>query len=219
MLVFLRPHQGLHDIQYEFHFPSAGTSSPSNSRKNARWRHAARGRLAGPRCLVGVAGTRLPRQWRLWLAIVVCVLNILGAAPGLVEAPNAALQVTAAATAVGFALIIVLVVLQSHSVPLQQLSPTFSGPFVLGLVRWSPILPAATLIRTGQRTFPKDCVVLGARLRPGTAHRAGECQRRAVAWLVARIPPPELSDEPLLAQPPLDGVLPREMAISPSAMR
>ena len=79
------------------------------------------------------------------------MLNILGAAPGLVEAPYAALQVIAAATAVGFALIIVLVVLQPHGVPLQQLSPTFSGTLVLGLVRWSPILPAATLIRTGAK--------------------------------------------------------------------
>src|ERR671915_1290112 len=62
---------------------------------------------------VGATGLWLLRKWGLWLTIVVSVLNILSAAPGLTEAPNAALQVAATVTVIGFALIIVLVVLPS----------------------------------------------------------------------------------------------------------
>ena len=53
------------------------------------------------------------KKWGLWLSTVVCVLNILDAAAGVAEAPNAALQVAATIMVVGFALIIVLVVLLS----------------------------------------------------------------------------------------------------------
>ncbi len=66
--------------------------------------------LAG---LVGAAGLWMLRKWSLWLTIVISVLNILSAAPGLTEAPNAALQVAATVTVVGFALIIILVALPS----------------------------------------------------------------------------------------------------------
>ena len=63
--------------------------------------------------LVGAAGLWMLRKWSLWLTIVVCVLNVLDAAAGLAGAPNAALQAAATVMVVGFALIIVLVVLPS----------------------------------------------------------------------------------------------------------
>ena len=50
------------------------------------------------------------KKWSLWLTVVVSVLNILSAVPGVAFAPNAPLQVAATATVVVFALIIVLVV-------------------------------------------------------------------------------------------------------------
>ena len=63
--------------------------------------------------LVGAAGLWMLRKWSLWLTIVVCVLNVLDAAAGVAGAPNAALQVATTVMVVGFALIIVLVILPS----------------------------------------------------------------------------------------------------------
>jgi uncharacterized membrane protein (DUF2068 family) len=60
--------------------------------------------------LVAAVGLWMLKKWSPWLTIVVSVLNILSAAPGVAFAPNAALQVTATVTVVVFALIIVLVV-------------------------------------------------------------------------------------------------------------
>ena|SRR5215210_363439 len=57
------------------------------------------------------AGLWLLRRWSIWLTIVVSVLNILAAVPGITEAPNAAWQVAATLGVLGFALVIVLVVL------------------------------------------------------------------------------------------------------------
>jgi hypothetical protein len=61
--------------------------------------------------LIGAAGLWMLRRWGILLAIVVCVLNFLDAMSGAVGAPNAALQVAAGATAVVFAVIVVLVLL------------------------------------------------------------------------------------------------------------
>jgi len=69
--------------------------------------------VVGVAGLVGAAGLWMLRKWSLWLTIVVCVLNVLDAAAGVAGAPNAALQVAATVLVVGFALIIVLVVLPS----------------------------------------------------------------------------------------------------------
>ena len=63
--------------------------------------------------LVGAAGLWMLRKWGLWLAIVVCVLNLLDGASGVVGAPYPALQVVSTVIVVVFALIIVLVVLPS----------------------------------------------------------------------------------------------------------
>src|SRR5215212_11108091 len=57
------------------------------------------------------AGLWMLRKWSIWLTIVVCVLGILSAAPGIAFGPNAALQAAAAIGVVLPALIIVLVVL------------------------------------------------------------------------------------------------------------
>ena len=69
--------------------------------------------VVGVAGFVGAAGLWMLRKWSLWLTIGVCVLNVLDAAAGVAGAPNAALQVAATVMVVGFALIIVLVVLPS----------------------------------------------------------------------------------------------------------
>ncbi len=71
------------------------------------------GVVAGAIGLVGAAGLWLLRRWGIWITIIVSVLNILDAAPGIAFAPNAALQIAATVTVLGFALIIVLVVVPS----------------------------------------------------------------------------------------------------------
>ncbi len=50
------------------------------------------------------------KPWSIWATVIVCVLNILLGAPGVVMAPTAALKVAIAVTEVGFALIMVLMV-------------------------------------------------------------------------------------------------------------
>src|SRR5215211_5549699 len=69
------------------------------------------GVVLGVAGLVGAAGLWMLRKWSIWLTIVVCVLGILSAAPGIAFGPNAALQAAAAIGVVLPALIIVLVVL------------------------------------------------------------------------------------------------------------
>jgi hypothetical protein len=61
--------------------------------------------------LVAAVGLWMLKKWSLWLTIVVSVLNILSAAPGVALAPNAALQAAATIGVLVPALIIVLVVL------------------------------------------------------------------------------------------------------------
>ncbi len=61
--------------------------------------------------LVATAGLWMLRKWSIWLTIIVAVLNILAAAPGIAGAPNGALQAAATATVIAFALVAVLVVL------------------------------------------------------------------------------------------------------------
>ena len=61
--------------------------------------------------LLGAAGLLLLKRWGLWLTVVVCVLNILSAAPGLAFAPTPMLRVLATVGVVGFAVVILLAVL------------------------------------------------------------------------------------------------------------
>ncbi len=61
--------------------------------------------------LIGAAGLWVLKRWSVWLTIIVCVLNILSAAPGIAFAPTAALRVGALVGVIGPALITLLVVL------------------------------------------------------------------------------------------------------------
>ena len=63
--------------------------------------------------LVVAVGLWIVKAWSYWATIVVCVLNLLLGAPGVVMAPTAAMRATVALTEVVAALIIVLVVLPS----------------------------------------------------------------------------------------------------------
>jgi hypothetical protein len=59
--------------------------------------------------LVGAAGLWMLKKWGVWIAIVVGVLNILDAAPGVAFAPTTVGQVAATVTVVAYVLTIVLV--------------------------------------------------------------------------------------------------------------
>ena len=71
------------------------------------------GVVLGVAGLVASVGLWMLRKWSIWLTIIVSVLNLLSAAPGIAFAPDVALQVAAAVTVVVSALIVVLVVLPS----------------------------------------------------------------------------------------------------------
>jgi uncharacterized membrane protein (DUF2068 family) len=61
--------------------------------------------------LVAAGGLWMLKRWALWLTVVVAVLNILAAAPGLVFATNFSGRALATMGVVGFALVILLAVL------------------------------------------------------------------------------------------------------------
>jgi hypothetical protein len=63
--------------------------------------------------LVVSVGLWMMKTWSLWATIVVCVLNFLLGAPGVVMAPGVALKTAVAVTEIVAVLIIVLVVLPS----------------------------------------------------------------------------------------------------------
>ena len=65
----------------------------------------------GRRGTFAAAGLWMLKRWALWLTIVVAMLNILSAAPGIAFAPNVVLRAAATVTVVGFAVIVLLVVL------------------------------------------------------------------------------------------------------------
>jgi hypothetical protein len=58
---------------------------------------------------LAAAGLWRLRKWSLWLTVIVSVVNLLSAAPGLAFAPNAALRVAATITVVGSAIIVLVV--------------------------------------------------------------------------------------------------------------
>ena len=82
------------------------------------------GILLGVAGLVASAGLWMLKNWGVWFTIVVNVLGALSAAPGVVAAPNAALQAAAIAGVVVSALVIVLVVLPSSRRAFRS-SPSF----------------------------------------------------------------------------------------------
>ena len=61
--------------------------------------------------IVVAVGLWMMKTWSLWATVVVCVLNFLLGAPGVVMAPTAAMKVVVAVREVAAVLIIVLVVL------------------------------------------------------------------------------------------------------------
>ena len=69
------------------------------------------GVMLGVAGLLAAAGLWMLKRWSVWLTIVVCVVGILSADPGLTEAPTALLRALATVGVVGSALIILLVVL------------------------------------------------------------------------------------------------------------
>jgi hypothetical protein len=69
------------------------------------------GYVVGVVGLVAAVGLWMLKPWSLWATIVVCVLNFLLGAPGVIFAPGAALKALIAVTEVVAILIIVLVVL------------------------------------------------------------------------------------------------------------
>jgi hypothetical protein len=71
------------------------------------------GIVLGVAGIVASVGLWMLKKWGFWLTIIVNVLGALSAAPGLVGAPNAALQAAALVGVLISALIIVLVVFPS----------------------------------------------------------------------------------------------------------
>ncbi len=69
------------------------------------------GVVLGVAGLAAAAGLWMLKRWSMWLTIVVSVLNILAAAPGVAFAPDLTSRALATVGVVGSALIILLVVL------------------------------------------------------------------------------------------------------------
>ena len=69
------------------------------------------GYVVGVVGLVAAVGLWMLQKWSYWVTIVVCVLNFLLGAPGVVMAPTAAMKAFIAVSEVVAVLIIVLVVL------------------------------------------------------------------------------------------------------------
>src|SRR5215207_6362524 len=69
------------------------------------------GYVVGVVGLVAAVGLWMLKPWSYWTTIVVCALNFLLGAPGVVFAPGAALKAVIAVTEVVAVLIVVLVVL------------------------------------------------------------------------------------------------------------
>src|SRR5215217_1665038 len=69
------------------------------------------GYVVGVVGLVVTVGLWMMKRWSYWATIVVCVLNFLSGAPGVIMAPGAALKAVVAVTEIVAILIIVLVML------------------------------------------------------------------------------------------------------------
>jgi uncharacterized membrane protein len=69
------------------------------------------GYVAGVVGLVVTVGLWMLKAWSYWVTIVVCVLNLLSGAPGVLMAPGAALKAVIAVGEVVALLVIVLVML------------------------------------------------------------------------------------------------------------
>jgi hypothetical protein len=59
--------------------------------------------------LVAAVGLWMMKRWGFWLTVIVCVLNILLGAPGIVMAPGVVLDAAIAVQVIGFVLIVLVV--------------------------------------------------------------------------------------------------------------
>src|SRR5215217_3798604 len=104
---------------YELLFP--GAEGPPAALLYSRY-------VVGVVGLVAAVGLWMLRPWSYWTTIVVCALNFLLGAPGVVFAPGAALKAVIAVTEVVAVLIIVLVVLPDSRRALTTAErPSFRG--------------------------------------------------------------------------------------------
>jgi uncharacterized membrane protein (DUF2068 family) len=86
------------------------------------------GYVVGVVGLVAAVGLWMLQPWSYWTTIVVCALNFLLGAPGVLMAPGAALKAVIAVTEVVAVLIIVLVVLPDSRRALTTAErPSFRG--------------------------------------------------------------------------------------------
>src|SRR5215204_2557978 len=86
------------------------------------------GYVVGVVGLVAAVGLWMLKPWSYWTTIVVCALNFLLGAPGVLMAPGAALKAVIAVTEVVAVLIIVLVVLPDSRRALTTAErPSFRG--------------------------------------------------------------------------------------------
>lgn len=69
--------------------------------------------VLGAASLVAAFGLLKPTQWGLILTLIIAILNVLSAAPGVVSAPNTGLRVVTAVYLVVSSVIIALVALPS----------------------------------------------------------------------------------------------------------
>src|SRR5215213_1552577 len=82
------------------------------------------GYVLGIAGLLVAIGLWMMQKWGLWATIVVCVLNFLSGAPGVLMAPGAALKAVIVVGEVVAVLIIVLVVLPSSRRALAAQQPS-----------------------------------------------------------------------------------------------
>ena len=72
--------------------------------------------------LLVALGLWMLKAWSFWATVIVCVINLLLGAPGIVLGPNAGIQVASAVLALVTVVIVVLVVLPSSR---RALAPSY----------------------------------------------------------------------------------------------
>ena len=78
---------------------------------------------------LGVAvGLWMMQAWSYWATIIVCALNLLSGAPGVVLGPTVGVRVLSAVLEVVAVLILVLVMRPSSRRALEAADPRFAGP-------------------------------------------------------------------------------------------
>ena len=86
------------------------------------------GFVLGVAGIVVAVGLWMMNAWSYWATIIVCVLNLLSGAPGVVLGPTVGVRVLSAVLEVVAVLIIVLVIRPSSRRALEAADPPFAGP-------------------------------------------------------------------------------------------